>query len=184
MEIILPKTFVEKESIVSPLFFLAGPVRGGRNWQEQCCLEIEKTISNFSVVVPTRWQTQDKLFKYSVSGADNVFKRQTDWEYLYLSLTLEMSKSHKGCIIFWLPERDPKHLGEYGRDTRGELGRWGSRAISEGGHIVIGAEAAFPGVDVIQRNLELDLKMKTGQEFPIYQTLRETARRAVDWVIG
>ena len=126
MRIILPNTYVDSTIIDKPLFFLAGPIRGGENWQQACCLEIEKHLPDFFAVVPCRWEKGYSLFKHRQAGVDNFFKRQTVWEYYYLRRASELSKEHKGCIIFWLPEPARNYKGEYARDSRGEIARWGS----------------------------------------------------------
>lgn len=183
MRLLLPKTFVQDSEINQPLFFLAGPVNGGGNWQEKCCTEIAKLIPDFLAVVPCRWQSKDNLFCYRVSGIEDAFSRQTRWEYHYLKLAAQKSKEHKGCIIFWLPNESktqPRNDGQpYARDTLGELGYWRAHLeFYKSMHLVVGAEPDFPGLSVIRENFRLSM----GAEFPFYLTLEETARRAVKWV--
>jgi len=185
MKLILPKMFVDNASIIHPLFFLAGPVLGGGNWQEKCCLEIAKRIPEFFAVIPCRWSPADKLFCHRVREAErNTLVRQTDWERHYLAMANSLSIDHQGCIIFWLPVESKDHPridGQpYARDTYGELGRWGREAAFKKTRIVVGAEADFPGLSQIRRNLELDFK--NGVEFQIYPTLEKTVEQAVQWV--
>lgn len=184
MRLILPNTFVENSKIDYPLFFLAGPVRGGGNWQENCCLAIARRNPSFFAAVPCRWQKGDNLFCYRENGTDNGFTRQTDWEHYYLNLASERSVERKGCIIFWLPAEDQEHPRDdghpYARDTYGELGRWGRNAALTGARLIVGAEQLFWGLSVIKENLKLDFKLKT--EFPVCDTLEETAAQAVEWV--
>ncbi|MCX6722609.1 MAG: hypothetical protein NT094_00900 [Candidatus Staskawiczbacteria bacterium] len=186
MNLILPRTFIEKAGISHPLFFLAGPVLGGGNWQERCCMEISRRLHHFSVVVPCRWKPGDKLSCYRVSGTESRFTRQTAWEYHYLSLATELSKEHQGCIIFWLPAESkeyPRKDGQpYARDTYGELGRWGSIAAVTKSHLVVGAEPDFPGLSVIRENLRLERGLYI-DSFPIHSNLEETVNAAVQWVM-
>ena len=181
MRIILPKTFVENSVITSPLFFLVGPVLGGGNWQESFCLELDKLLPSFFAVVPCRWGAKNNLYGYREKGAENVFYRQTVWEYHYLLMAAKKSKERKGCIVAWIPLKEPSHTGEYARDTRQELGRWGLYTALFDGHIIVGADPNFSGIDVIQCNLEQDRDMKPNS-FPIYSSMKETAQKAADWV--
>lgn len=186
MKLILPKTFVEKSVIGDlPLFFLAGPVRGGGDWQKECCVELtHKMPIDFFVVVPYRWEPEESWIFPLARGENNKFPRQTAWEHHYLTLASEKSRIRQGCIIFWLPcesKAQPRDDGQpYARDTYGELGRWGrNAAIFPGSHIVVGAESEFPGLSVIRENFRLDLGSDT---FPIFQSLKETVAQAVQFV--
>lgn len=182
MKIILPKTFVDEEKIEYPLFFLAGPNKGGGNWQEKCCLELSKLIPEFFVVVPNQWKLGDKFFQYKFEGKEDKFLSRTAWEHYYLNLAAERSKNHDGCIIFWLPMESkisPREDGQpYARDTYGELGAWRrNAAINKHIRVVVGAEPDFPGLEDIQENFDLDF----GQKYLIPNSLEETVRLAVQW---
>ena len=185
MKLILPKTYIDPADIRQPIFFLAGPDRGGGNWQEQCCVELAKHLPEFSIVVPCwRWTKEDKLFRYRVSGVEDRFYSRTAWEHYYLNFVAEKSREHQGCIIFWLPaesKEQPRSDGQvYAKNTYGELGGWRrSFALDPSIHLAVGAEPNFPGLDDIQENFNLD----TGKNFHIYSTLEETAKDAVQWVL-
>ncbi len=184
MKLILPKTFIEKSVIQSPLFFLQGPVQGGENWQERCCLEITRHLDNFFVVVPCRWGESSRFFSYSIEGRLDVFQRQTAWEHHYLNLACELGKNRKGCIIVWLPvesKKFPRSDGQpYARDTYGEIGRWGRNCALSGSNFVVGAEPDFPGLSQIKENLRLDFNGIV--DFPVSVTLEETVKRAVSLI--
>ena len=184
MQIILPKTFVNKAIITDPLFFVAGPVQGGAYWQEKCCIELSRLVPSFFAVVPCRWRENNALFRFRAEGIQNSFTRQVEWEYYYLKLIVERAKSRRGCLLFWLPKQSnwkPRVDGlPYGVSTQGELGRWGATAALTGSHIVVGAEPDFPNLRVIRENLRLDFGQNI--EFPISPTLEETVRRAAQWV--
>jgi len=185
MRLILPKTFIEESEINRPLFFLAGPIRGGGNWQEKFCMAMAKLILEFFVVVPCRWQPGNNLFCHRVNGTEDKFPRQTAWEHHYLDLTAKKSKTHQGCIVFWLPvesKEQPRDDGQpYARDTYGELGSWRRNlAFDESIRLVVGAEPDFPGLSVIRENFRLDLADNSG--FIIYSTMEETVNHAVQWV--
>ena len=126
MKIILPKELVEIFDYKTvPIFFLAGPVLGGGDWQQEMCLEIKRQLGerDFIAAVPCRYGQTHFLRNFKVSGKTGVFEHQLDWERLYLHLA-----SRYGCIVFWLPEEskmNPRSDGlPYAMDTRGELGEW------------------------------------------------------------
>ena len=176
MRIILPKTFCEVDPTYGPVFFLAGPIRGGDDWQAKCCAEIQQFLPNFYAVVPSHYNDQHWLWKYRVEGSVNHFPRQLNWERYYLELA-----SNLGCIIFWLPAEskiNPRGgTDPYAMDTRGELGEWRGRLMSDPKRIgvVVGAEMLFPGRDQIKRNFSLAIK----SEFHIWSTLENTVGAAV-----
>ncbi|TSC54782.1 MAG: hypothetical protein LiPW30_248 [Parcubacteria group bacterium LiPW_30] len=157
MKIILPKEHVGLFDYGDlPLFFLAGPVLGGGDWQYTMCGEIRSQLGerDFLVAIPCRYGQAHFLRNFRVSGKTGVYEHQLDWERHYLHLA-----STHGCIIFWLPEEskvNPRNDGlSYAMDTRGELGEWRGRLIND--HflrIVIGGEKGFPGLDVIERNFK------------------------------
>jgi hypothetical protein len=177
MKIILPNTLVDLNFNYGHLFFFAGPVRGGGDWQTKACIEMMKYLPNFHGVVPCRYQEgQSRLLNFREPGKENYFDRQLTWERHYLDIAGPL-----GCIIFWLPcedktfPRTPED-GPYAMDTRGELGEWRGRLMHDSNlRVVIGAEPDFPGISQIQRNFNFATK----SEFPIYKTLEETIEAAV-----
>ncbi len=176
MKIVLPNTLCEIDLKCGPFFFLAGPVRGGDDWQKKCCLEISKHIfQDFSVAIPCRYEDTHPLKSFRQFGTEDGFDRQLTWERYYLDMAAK-----KGCIIFWLPCESTVNprLGPdpYAMDTRGELGEWRGRLMHDPSlRIVIGADSSFPGLSQIKRNFNLAL----GSDFPIYSTLEKTVLAAV-----
>jgi hypothetical protein len=172
------------ESMTHPLFFLAGPVRGGGDWQHQMCLLLKKRklVEDCVIVCPCRWDQGHSLAPHFGGVQENTFARQLDWERHYLELAGLRLKS--GCIIFWLgcESKEAPHPGPepYGMDTRGELGEWRWRMKVENARVVIGADEDFFGLSQIQRNFSQAL----GYDFPIYQTLEETAKAASMIALG
>ncbi len=175
MKILLPKTLGQIESSYGPLFFLAGPGRGGGDWQSKCCSEIRKLIPNFHAALPCRYPNDHPIMEYEIKGQNDIFERQNAWERYYLELA-----ANGGCIIFWLPcesKADPRTNGEpYSMETFGELGEWRGRLMHNSNlRIVIGAEPGFIGLSPIQYNFDCATRSK----FPIYKTLEETVAAAV-----
>jgi hypothetical protein len=164
MKILLPKTLYTIDPSYGPLFFLAGPIRGGGDWQATAVEEIGKCLSKFYAVLPCRYEDTHPLMQMRLSGDEGYFARQLTWERHYLSLAAVL-----GCIIFWLPcegREHPRIGGEpYAMDTRGELGEWrGALMHGPSLRVVVGAERNFPGLSQIERNFNLALE----REFPIY----------------
>jgi hypothetical protein len=166
-KLILPKDGVAPRPEKNEhLYFLAGPSRGN-NWRAEAINIISKKDSDCCIVNPN-----DKEFIPCY-----MLPNRTLWERHYMEIA-----SHYGCIIFWLPKPTfctrlwPQRL--YGRDTYGELGRWSIRnayQIDPPVKLVIGAEEEFPGLKIIQRNLNADHE----REFTIYHSLEETINQAI-----
>ncbi len=177
LNLILPKTFVDSASIVRPLFYLAGPVRGADNWQEQACGFLHYRLGDqCTVVTPNRWGPDHPLHLYRMKGDEHHFASQTDWERHYLNYA-----SSNGCILCWLPcesKENPRTEDlPYARDTYGELGRWGERMRSRPAvGMVVGAEPDFPGLSVIAKNLAADV----GDKIKIQPTLKLTVEAAIE----
>lgn len=159
-----------------PIFFLAGSVAGGDDWQYRMCQSLQKRLKeDFFVAIPCRYDADHPLQAFRAEDMDRPFDRQLAWERHYLGLA-----SRKGCIIFWLPcesQSSPRADGlPYAMDTRGELGEWRGRLMYDKTlKAVVGAEAGFPGLDVIQRNFNLALSC----DFPIYGSMEETVNASV-----
>lgn len=176
MRIVLPKTLCKIDPLYGPFFFLAGPIRGGGNWQLRCCDKIRQRIPDFYAASPCRYKDDHPLMKFRYGEYDNRFDRQLTWERHYLDIAANI-----GCILFWLPmeSKDEPRTGEgpYAMDTRGELGEWRGRLMNEPHlKVVIGAEAGFPGLSQIQRNFNFATKT----DFPIYGSLSETISAAIE----
>ena len=188
MKLIMPKKFVDSATIQqNPLFYLLGPVLGADNWQEACCLELAKCLPSFYAVVPCNWKFgSTPLYKHFVDGATLRFLDQTAWEYYYLKLANQLSVTHRGCIISWLPKENqerPRVDGRpYGIETHRDISRWFKDVALRSGHMAVGGELGFPGLRDIKRGLELDLDLPERDEYPICSTLAETVIEAVQWV--
>jgi len=181
MRIILPKTLCEVDPLYGPFFFLAGPIRGGGDWQRKCIDEISLRMPHFYAALPCRYDQTHPLSSRRMPGVEDQFEHQLSWERRYLSLAAYgFEPAAPGCLIFWLPceSRSNPRTGEgsYAMDTRGELGEWRGRMMSNHRlNVVVGAEAGFPGLSQIQRNFNEALNC----DFPIYPTLERTVIAAI-----
>jgi hypothetical protein len=178
--VILPKVRLPEDKIMHPLFFFAGPVVGGDDWQLQAYAEVKKRMDSFYAVIPYVPSYKHEPLDTPLSGTLQDFDRQLPWERHYLELA---ARPGKGCIMFWLPcecKTLSRTDGLYARDTRGELGEWRGRLMANPKlNVVIGAEPDFPGISVIERNFSLAL----GLSFPIHRTLEETVAAAIRKII-
>lgn len=181
MRIIIPKgKFAPGEDIPGdvPVYFLAGPIRGGGDWQARMCdALLTFSRSDFVVACPCRWDASHRLAQYFVRQPCESFDRQLAWEQRYL--TMAGRGAYGGCVIFWLGEEDKRnpHPGPepYAMDTRGELGEWRMRMKHEGARVVLGAEHAFHGLSQIRRNFDHVM----GCEVRFHNTIESTARAAI-----
>jgi hypothetical protein len=176
MKILLPKRLYRIDPMYGPVFFLAGPVRGGGDWQARACREIQARLPQFYAALPCRYEVDHDLVPYCEQKWTAEFPRQLSWEREYLEIAAK-----RGCIVFWLPCQslaDPRPTadGPYGQDTYGELGEWRGRMMHDPRiRLVVGAEPGFPGLSQIKRNFRQAL----GILFPIYETLAETVEAAL-----
>lgn len=177
IKVILPRTDYDINNSKDPIFFFAGPISGGGDWQKKCFYELKKHLSAFVAVIPCKYNLTHEIFIYRVSGEEDNYSRQTLWERNYLEI---IANKKNGCVIFWLPcesKDNPRNDGNpYARDTYGELGEWRGRMINNPNlHITIGAESGFLGLSQISANFNDALK----KDFPIYTSISDTVLSAI-----
>jgi len=186
MSVILPKTLIRSDEVVSqPFFFLAGPVLGGGDWQHTMYQALAERLGedNFVAAIPCRYENNHPLVARQLSGGE-FFSRQLLWERHYLAVAAQ-SPCLRSCIVFWLPcesKTCPRTDGQsYARDTRGELGEWRGRMMHDKAiRLVIGAEPDFPGLNQIQENFKRALGVPS---FTIYNSIPEVVQRASEIVL-
>jgi hypothetical protein len=195
INLILPKNGVEPKD-GARVYFLAGPVKGGADWQAKAIMILAERDPDCYIVCPCPYNFTHHLYQHSLPPTYNKedgsepdisselkqdFNSQTQWERYYLK-----QAAFRGSIIFWLPCEDQKNPrkkeeGPYARDTYGELGRWSvhsSRPISVSlpyVNIVVGVEENFSGRRVIKKNLDFD----HGKDFLVWGTLFDTLTAAI-----
>ena len=175
MKILLPNTYIPENEIELPVIFLAGPIRGGDDWQYRFIKEIEKDFKKGTIVNPVRYEGDHPLFSVKEKGEENHFESQTLWERYYLDVA-----SRRGCVTFFLPVEskiNPRTTGlPYARDTYGELGEWRGRKMSNNNiSLVVGGDSEFPGIDVIEKNFKYafgDFKIQKSLEDTVRETLK------------
>lgn len=179
MPIYLPKQIVPiSPGKHSPLFFLAGPIRGGGDWQSYMAEHLLYRRSEAHIACPSRWNSDHRLAHYfhrPFSQADN---RQLVWERHYLKQA-GLAQNTFGCVIFWLGLEDATHPHPgpepYAMDTRRELGKFTAYAEMMNVRMVVGGDRGFHGLDVIL----FELSAAFGKPFPFYETMAEVADHAI-----
>jgi hypothetical protein len=175
MRILLPKTLGAIDFNYGPFFFLAGPVRGGGDWQHEFCKLLRGYVPDFTAALPCRYPADHPLMPHALHGQQGEFAHQQYWERHHIGMAAE-----NGSLVFWLPEESKEHPrdnGEpYALETYGEIAEWRGHLMHNPKlRIVIGAEPGFPGLKQITRNYCRALDM----HFPIYGTMEETVSAAL-----
>jgi hypothetical protein len=143
-----------------PTIFLAGPIQGAPNWQNEAIQYIQNLNSKINIANPRR-EYLDGTFVY---GA------QVDWE------THHLNKANiNGAILFWLAKEE-EHFCEraYAQTTRFELAEWKVKQEMTGSKLVVGIEEGFSNAKYIQRRFSQDCP-----EVAITSTLEDTCKEAV-----
>ena len=187
---VLPKALASSYSDAAhgPLFFLAGPLGGGSDWQSDMCAALLQCVpAGFTAVLPYGLEDRPATdpahaaFPLTALPAEAYTARQLPWERVYMDAAAGAapppgsSTLCRGCLVFWLPEESASHPkrpghGPYAQDTRGELGEWRGRLMSNRSlRVVVGGEEGFRGFDTVRRNFKLAL----GDAFPVYDTRGE-----------
>lgn len=101
------------------LIFLAGPIQGAPNWQEEA---IEKFKALYHGMAISAHIANPRLKETEESFDDEAYKAQVDWEKKLLRRAAE-----NGAVIFWFASQDTNVEYPYGRayaqTSKLELGR-------------------------------------------------------------
>lgn len=167
-KLIIPKTYIQKIDV--PLIFLAGPIRGAPNWQDNAVTILLEKEKNLMIASPRRG-IREAIAQYVVNGDDAYFPRQRAWERHYLDLAAKT-----GAILFWLPgEVEHKCEKAYGAMTRVELGQWMTKSKQDKSvRWCIGSDGKFSELNTLLYDLSLDAPEKE-----VKKTLEETCAEAL-----
>lgn len=178
MPIYVPKAIVPiAPTNESPLLFLAGPIRGGGDWQSYMAKRILSQAPSAHIACPCRWDATHELAPhfhkpFSKEG------RQLVWERHYLQQA-GLDQDTPGCIIFWLGLESTTHPHPgpepYAMDTRRELGKFTAFAEMTGVRLVLGGSRDFYGLESIL----FELSEAIERPFPFYESMAEVADHAV-----
>lgn len=178
MPIYVPKQIVPLTPTVdSPLFFLAGPIRGGGDWQSHMAEHIMSRVPSALIACPSRWDNTHRLAQHFYKPFSQADNRQLVWERHYLKQA-GLEEGIPGCVIFWLGLESTKHPHPgpepYAMDTRREIGKFTTYAETINVRMVVGGNRGFHGLDVIL----FELSEAARKPFPFYETMAEVADHA------
>ncbi len=179
-KIVLPKTMPESINPPGHVFFLAGPVRGGNDWQSECHKIFSRYSLSCTLVIPVSYPSDHPIRAHEITPNSNPEPvHHIKWERRWMEFA-----SRKGCLMFWLPcesktvPRDPAE-GPYAQDTRGELGEWrGHLMFEHHRRVVIGMEEDFPGQREITHNFREAVR-ESPECWPRVRTLQQTVDAAI-----
>lgn len=157
-KVILPPEYVEI-SVNEPVLFLAGPIQGAPDWQNEAISIIHNLASNLDIASPRRDE-----FK----NAD--YNEQVDWEHFYLDRA-----ARNGVIMFWLA-REANHVCEraYAQTSRFELGEAITLHRWQKIKVIVGIEDGFSNSRYLKKTIS-----KKASGILICSNLRETCEKAV-----
>ncbi|MDD5710854.1 MAG: hypothetical protein PHV43_02015 [Candidatus Colwellbacteria bacterium] len=179
MPIYIPKQIVPLQPTTdSPLFFLAGPIRGGGDWQSQMADQILNQEPSAHIACPSRWDSTHRLARHFHQPFSQANNRQLMWERHYLKQA-GLEPNVPGCVIFWLGRESVTnpHPGPepYAMDTRREIGKFTAFMEIMDVRMVVGGDRGFYGLDVIL----FELSEVLGKPFPFYETIEDVVAQAV-----
>jgi hypothetical protein len=161
----------------SPLFFLAGPIRGGGDWQAKMAEQILYQEPHANIACPSRWDDKHRLAHLFYRPFSQTPNRQLVWERHYIKKA-GLEKRVRGCIIVWLGLEDATdpHTGPepYAMDTRREVGKLTAYAEMMEVRMVFGGDLDFYGLDVIL----FELGEATEKPFPFYTSMDDVVEQA------
>ncbi|MDP3770107.1 MAG: nucleoside 2-deoxyribosyltransferase domain-containing protein [bacterium] len=142
--VIIPPTIVKLHE--QPLVFLAGPIKGAADWQQEAITYIQPLNPHLLIANPRRPLNIDGDF------TEEMYREQVDWETHHLR-----HAGKWGVVLFWLA-RESTHFCNraYAQTTRFELGEWKERHCRDNVKLVVGIEKGFTNEDYIRRRLSQD----------------------------
>ena len=178
MPIYIPKQIIPlRPTVDSPLFFLAGPIRGGGDWQSDMAEQILNQEPSAHIACPSRWNSEHRLARHFHQPFSQAGNLQLVWERHYLRQA-GLKDGVPGCVIFWLGLESASHPHPgpepYAMDTRRELGKFIAFAEMMNVRIVIGGDRKFYGLDVIL----FELNETTEKPFLFHETMADVVTHA------
>ncbi len=179
MPIYLPKQIVSiNPTTIAPLLFLAGPIRGGGDWQSQMADQILSQAPSAHIACPSRWDSEHRLVRHFNQPFSRASNRQLVWERHYLKQA-GLEPHVPGCIIFWLALESAinPHPGPepYAMDTRRELGKFTAFAEMMKVRMVVGGNRNFHGLDVIL----FELRAAFGSQVMFCENMEDAAKYSI-----
>lgn len=155
-----------------PLIFLAGPIRGGLNWQARA-QEYLMGKTPAAIANPLRPDlTKEQCRQLHIPWERYSKEAQVDWEIEHMRYAFK-----NGCLMFWLAA-ESKHDCTYpfAQSTRFELGFFIGKAVGNTARLVIGIDPSFPGREYIEHTIR---RLQPSGTFEFCTSLKETCIQAI-----
>lgn len=150
----------EFKTLEAPVIFLAGPIQGAPNWQEDAISYFQQKAPQVHIASPRKAYLE----------GDFVYAKQVDWETHFLN-----KASESGVVLFFLAKEAERVEGRaYAQTTRFELGEWKTKHQWLGTKLVVGIEEGFSNARYIKRRLSQDCPT-----VPICSSLVDTCQAAI-----
>ena len=170
--IIIPKTYIK---CIEPLIFLAGPIKSAPKWRDEAVHIIASKNPNLFIASPDKRFGTD-IQKYILSGNDNYFTRQREWEWHYQEIAAK-----NGSILFWFPKEEQHHCNKsYGLMTSNEFGHWTAvYNYNKSIKFCIGSDGKFPEWNTFLYDINRKVPDKR-----VFDTLEDTCEEAIKLTIN
>lgn len=163
--VIIPPRYVKARG---PVIFLAGPIRGAVDWQDEAICYIENKNSKLHIASPRRPELTQEEF------SENTFDEQVDWEHFYLQRA-----GKNGVILFWLAKEIKHNCNRaYAQTTRFELGEAVAMHHFSKMKVVVGIEEGFIGAKYIRKTLS-----KKYPDIPVCNDLKGACELAIQFAL-
>jgi hypothetical protein len=149
------------EIVEGPVIFLAGPIQGAPNWQQDAATQIHELDPSIIVASPRKDYPEGTF----------VYEKQVDWETHFLR-----TAGRLGVIAFWLAQQTiatPDRA--YAQTSRFELAEWKMLHVYEDIKLTLGIEEGFGNARYIRRRFDQDCP-----DVKIADNLPEMCGNAVD----
>lgn len=160
-QVFVPPEYISSEG---KCVFLAGPIQGAPDWQNEAIKILTELKPDVVIASPRR------------PDPENVdYDSQVDWETQHLR-----KAGNQGVIMFWLAKEQEQIPGRsYAQTSRAELFEWKVRHERDGAKLVIGIEEGFSGAKYIRKRFGQDCP-----EVPILDSLEETCDKVLELMNG
>lgn len=163
-QILLPPSY---EDVHDQLLFLAGPIKGARDWQSEAIAFLHAQRPGLLIASPRRPSVDSS---YRGHFPDDERDAQNEWEFRHL----EMAMRH-GVVLFWFArELDHDCHRAFAQQTRIEFGDTLRLAHQGRGQIVVGGEEGCSGLRAARWRLNRLLPQAT-----FHHTLADTCAAAL-----
>lgn len=130
----------------APVIFLAGPIQGAPDWQQEAIRLLQGYDASVAIANPRRGLRRTGEF------TQERYNEQVDWETAYLQ-----QAGRHGCVLFWLAnEAEHDCRRAYAQTSRFELAEWKLRHQYARAQLAIGIDNAFTGARYIRRRFMQD----------------------------